>query len=47
MFWATILRKQEKIVEQAKNINKINNDLGNNKIKKVIYVKGRILNFVI
>tara|TARA_B100000212_G_scaffold31398_1_gene20514 strand:- start:5811 stop:8375 length:2565 start_codon:yes stop_codon:yes gene_type:complete len=38
---------QEKIVEQAKNISKINNDLGNNKIKKVIYVKGRILNFVI
>ena len=43
----SITTGEKEAVEVAKNNNKIKNDLAGKEIKKVIYVKGRILNFVV
>ena len=42
-----ITAEEKEAVEVAKNNNKIKNDLAGKEIKKIIYVKGRILNFVV
>ena len=42
-----ITAEEKEAVEVAKNNNKIKNDLADKEIKKIIYVKGRILNFVV
>ena len=39
--------EEKEAIEVAINNNKIKNDLAGKEIKKVIYVKGRILNFVV
>ena len=43
----SITTGEKEAVEVAKNNNKIKNDLAGKEIKKIIYVKGRILNFVV
>ncbi len=42
-----ITTEEKEAVEFANNNNKIKNDLAGKEIKKIIYVKGRILNFVV
>ena len=42
-----VITEEKEAVEVAKNNNKIKNDLAGKEIKKIIYVKGRILNFVV
>ena len=39
--------EEKEAIEVANSNNKIKNDLAGKEIKKVIYVKGRILNFVV